>query len=359
MKTITYSIMLFLVPALILTSCGGKTEEGKEAKAVKKVDAELEKKIDALAACEEQNTNCEAYTKTSEYIQAACKDEKKCEAIIADLFTMIEMGPSAKSQAAAHAVNFWTYGNFRENAEYGKIVLAALLKEKYDQKSYTGSQLGGLLASWFTTSDKDLYASLLKAVKSKDTEMRGRMEMIRLIPYEALGNADLFSALTGIINDAEENKDVRIQCLNVLWRVENEDMKASARSVYEGFLSNPEVQIAGTSLLGLGYLKSYASYDVIEQTILANKDNQDWCYYGSYCLSELVRDEASTADKDKVLALAKTMLTNKNCSAYYRSYYVSTLYSLNTPGAKALLTQLKGSAEKEIVDEIKNREANS
>lgn len=357
MKNLSKTLLLFMVPAFILSSCGGnKSEETGNSTPEKKVNPELEKQIDALAACEQQNTNCEAYSKTSEYIQAECKDEKKREAIVSDLFTMIEKGPSNKTQAAAHAVNFWTMGSdFRKNPEYGTIVLNALAKEKDEEGNYTGSQLGQLLAGWYSTEDKKLFTSILNMVKSGNTELRGRLELIRLCPAEALSNSDLFHAFATMINNSEEKMEVRIQCLNILWRVENEDLKASARSTYETFISDPEIQIAGSSMLGLGYLKSFASYDLIEKTLLTNKDDQNWCYYGSYCLSELVRTVPDSLDLNKILSLTKTLISNKNVTAYYRSYYVSTLISLNTSGSKALLNQLKASGEKEIVDEINNR----
>ncbi len=357
MKNLNKTLVLFMVPALILTSCGGNnSEESKESAPEKKVNAELEKQIDALAACEQQNTNCEAYTKTSEYIQVECKDEKKREAIITDLFTLIEKGPSKKTQAAAHAVNFWTMSSdFRKNPEYGTIVLNALKKEKDEEGNYAGSQLGQLLASWYTTEDKKLFTSILNTVKSGNTELRGRLELIRLCPSEALANSDLFHAFATMINNSEEKLEVRVQCLNIIWRVENEDMKASARTTYETFIADSEIQIAGSSMLGLGYLKSFASYELIEKTLLEKKDDQNWCYYGSYCLSELVRSVPDSLDLNKVLALTKTLITNKNVTAYYRSYYVYTLISLNTPGAKALLNQLKSGGEKEIVDEINNQ----
>jgi hypothetical protein len=357
MKTICKSFALLLVPALLFTACGGdaKKEEGKKEKPEKKIDPELKKHIDELAACEQQNTNCEAYNKTSEFLKKQCEDEKKCETMIADLFTIIEKGPSKHSQAAAHAVNFWTYGKYKENPEYGRIVLNTLLKEKFEEGNYTGGQLGQLLSKWFLTEDKKLFADILKAVKSKDTERYGRTELIRLVPPESLGNPELFKVFTDIINDADEAKEVRVQCLNVIWRAEDENSKATVRSVYEGLLSNPDVQIAGTAMLGLGYMKSVASYDLVEKMLTDNKDNQEWCYYGSYCLSEMVRDNADNVDAAKVFNLVKTLISNKTVSAYYRSYYVSTLISLNTPAAKTLLNQLKASGEKEIKDEVINR----
>lgn len=357
MKTIQKNLILFLLPAILITACGEKQDEknADSSEPVKKVDAELEKSIDELAACEQQNTNCEAYNKTSEYIQERCNDEKERDAVVADLFTMIENGPSKKSQAAAHAVNFWTYGNFRENSEYGKIVLKTLLKEKTEQGNYTGAQLGQLLAGWYATEDKDLFKGILAAVKSKSTEEYGRMELIRLAPPAALNNSDLFNTMTTIINDANEKKEIRIQALNVIWRVENEELKNTVRTIYEGMITNPEVQIAGASVQGLAYIKSYTSYDLIEKKLLETKDDQNWCYYGSYALGDLVKDAGENIDMNNVFSLVKTLISNKNVTAYYRSYYVSTLMNMDTAAAKNLLAQLKNSGEKEIVDEINRR----
>ncbi|MFZ5554125.1 MAG: hypothetical protein ACOZCO_13495 [Bacteroidota bacterium] len=349
-------LMFLLVAALFLGSCGEKQAGNKtEAAPEKKADPELEKHIDALAACEQQNIDCDAYNKASEYIQAQCKDEQKCKTVVEGLFIMIEKGPSGKSQAAAHAANFWTNGSFRENAAYGHIVLNALKKEKYEQNNYAGAQLGQLLAGWINTSDEQLGSDIMNAIKDKNIEQRGRIELIRLAPSEALGKNDFFNMLTAIINDADENKDVRIQALNVLWRTQNEDLKASTRSMYEGMLSNPDILMAGSSMLGLGYLKSYASYETIEKKLTETKDNQDWCYYGSYVLSELLRDSGDNMDKNKVFTLVKMLISNKNVTAYYRSYYVSTLIAIDNAASKGLLNQLKASGEKEIVDEINQR----
>jgi len=250
-------------------------------------------------------------------------------------------------------VNFWTLSSdFRENSDYGKIVLNALLKEKNEAGNYTGQQLGQLLAGWFNTKDKELYKSILDAVKNKGTEEKGRLELIRLCPAESMANQDLFNILTGIIKDSGETTQARVQALNVIWRVEDEDKKASVRSIYEGLLTNSDIQIAGTSLLGLAYIKSFASYDLIETTLLNAKDNKDWCYYGSMCLNEFLRNIPDSLDLKKVFNLTKTLITNKKVEAYYRSYYVATLNLLNTADSKALIKQLKVKGEKEIVDEI-------
>lgn len=354
MKNLFTPFTLIMIPFLLLSSCGekGKEESSDEKKAAVKVDAELEKHINALADCKEQNSNCEAYKTTSEYIQKECEDEKKRDAIVKDLFVMIEQGPAAKSQAAAHAVNFWTYGNFRDNPDYGKIVLAALLKEKYADDNYTGSQLGQLLSQWFGTNDEGLYNDILKAVKSKSTERRGRTELIRLIPTAVIGKADMFSALTDIINNPEEEKEVRLSALNIVYRVEGEEQKNAVKSLFESYMVNPEVQLAGTAMMNLGYMESFSSYNQIETILIQNKDVQDWYYYGSYALNYLIKTEGSTVDKNKALTTIDNLISNKTISAYSRSYYVTPLMSLNTPGAKTLLAKLKASGEKEIVAEI-------
>lgn len=361
MKKINFVPSAILCSILAVTSCGNESKESSDSKetqhAEKKVNADLQKQIDALAACEQQNTNCPAYQQTQDFLKAKCQDEAACDSMVADLFTLIERGPSAHSQAAAHAVNFWTYRPFASNTEYGRIVLNALLKEKYDEKSYTGSQLGGLLSRWLGTEDKTLRDDILTAIKSKDTEQRGRLELVRLIPAEQLNEDALFSLVMDMINNPDELLDMRITCLQVVWRVTDAEKRNTVKTTYEALMSNPDIKIAGASMSGLGYMKSYSSYESIAEMLRKNKDVQDWYYYGAYCLGDLVREGADSLDMNKVTELVKELTGNKVVSAYNRSYYVNTLFKMNTAQSKALVAQLKGSGEKEIVDEIRRYES--
>lgn len=359
MKTNFKSMLILLIPAMILhMSCGGgqavnKTENNQLSKKVR--NAVLDQHIEELAACEMQNVNCEAYNKTSAFVQEQCKDKARRDSIIEDLFVMIEQGASPKKQAAANALNFWTgYGenNFRDNASYGKIVLEALLKEKFSSNSYVGSSLGQLLSGWLNTSDTELFSSLVDAMKSKNTEKRGRNELIRLCSEDAMDKPEVFDVMVGIVNDVDDDKDTRIQTLNVMWRVKSEDRKTTVRSIYESMTSNPDIHIAGAAMRGLGYLQSFASYDLIEKTLTDNKNNVDWYNYGSTTLNELLRNVPDSLDKKRVFNLVKMLITNKEVDEYQRSFYVYTLSLIDTPASKSLIGQLKKGNEKKIVDEI-------
>jgi hypothetical protein len=361
MKKRNFVPAAILCSVLAVTSCGNESKESSDSKetehAEKKVNAELQKQIDALAACEQQNTNCPAYQQTQDFLKSRCEDEATCDSTVADLFTLIDRGPSAHSQAAAHAVNFWAYRPFDSNAEYGRIVLNALLKEKYSETSYAGSQLGGLLSRWISTDDKALRDDILMAIKSKETEQRGRLELVRLIPAEQLNDDALFSLIMDMINNPDELLEMRITCLQVIWRVADSEKRSAVKTTYEALMSNPDIKIAGASMSGLGYMKSYSSYESIAEMLRKNRDVQDWYYYGAYCLTDLVREGADSLDMNKVTELVKELTGNKAVSAYNRSYYVNTLFKMNTAKSKALVAQLKGAGEKEIVDEIKRYES--
>lgn len=347
--------MILLTGLVYLNSCGeATTEEAVEEVAVREINKELDALITDLAACEQQNTNCEAYTKASEGVEKLCSDETKRNEIIADLFYVIQMGPSARSQAAAHAVNFWVgTSDFFSNAEYGRIVLDALKNEKYEQDNYTGSQLGQLLSGWLVTDDKELLTDLVAALKDQSLEMRGRSELIRLSSASSFANGGVFNAILTIAKDTKEDEAIREQALNVLWRAEDATQKQRVRSLYESNLSNPALKIAGSSLTGLGYMKSLESYALAEETIRANKDDKYWYSYGSRCLGDMVQYGAESIDLNAVFALTKEMLENKTVEAYYRSYYIGTLAKIKTPQAKSLLKQLMNSREKEIAEEAK------
>ena len=208
----------FILPILLLTgilylgSCGGSVTEDEIAEVeVREINKELDQLITNLAACEQQNTNCPAYTEASEGIEKLCSDEAARKEIVADLFYIIQTGPSARSQAGAHAVNFWTgSSDYKNDASYGRIVLEALKKESYDTDSYTGSQLGQLLSQWLVTSDKDLLADIVSAMKDKSVEMRGRSELIRLSSAESFAKIGVFDAVVAIVNNTKEEESLEV-----------------------------------------------------------------------------------------------------------------------------------------------------
>ena len=71
MKKNNLIIGLFVILSIVLSSCGGKKTSDRA------MDPKLDTLITNLAACKEQNTNCEAYNKASEGIQAMAKDTSK------------------------------------------------------------------------------------------------------------------------------------------------------------------------------------------------------------------------------------------------------------------------------------------
>ena len=351
----------FILPILLLTgilylgSCGGSVTEDEIAEVeVREINKELDQLITNLAACEQQNTNCPAYTEASEGIEKLCSDEAARKEIVADLFYIIQTGPSARSQAGAHAVNFWTgSSDYKNDASYGRIVLEALKKESYDTDSYTGSQLGQLLSQWLVTSDKDLLADIVSAMKDKSVEMRGRSELIRLSSAESFAKIGVFDAVVAIVNNTKEEESIREQGLGILWRANDPGQVKTVKMLYESYLTNPNIKIAGPSCVGLGYMKSNESYDAIVAAILANKGDKYWYYYGSSALSNLIQSGKDVLDMNAVFTLCKEMLSNKEVEAYYRSNYLSTLAKIDTAASKALLNQLKNSREKEIAAEAK------
>jgi hypothetical protein len=349
--------LLITSVSLFNFSCGSKsksTDEKSEKIKAREINKSLDTLITNLAACEQQNTNCAAYSKASEGIQSLCSEESKRNEIVADLFYIIQTGPSKRTQAAAHAVNFWTKtSNFKDNAEYGNAVLDALKKEKFDQNSYTGSQLGQLLSKWFGTSDEKLLSAIVSAMKDKSVELRGRSELVRLSSYDDYSNKVVFDGLVEIIKNESEEESVREQALGVIWRAKDENMKKMVRTLFEDYINNANVKLAGPSLLGLSYMKSYESYNAMAKAIRSNNKDKNWYYYGSMALGNFVDSGSDSINKTAVFELIKEMLNNKEVEASYRTYYVSPLSKINNPASKALLNQLRNSNEKEIADAVK------
>ena len=190
--------MLILTGAFgfcLLLSCGGKGDT-KESEWV--MNAKLDSLITNMAACEQQNSNCPAYLKAEEGIKAMAKDTS-FKNLVEELFNGIKYSSSgARSAACAHALTFWVYDyEIYKKPEYGRIVLDALKKEKFDEKLYYGSTLGQLLSGWLATDDEGLLKDLHAAVADKNVEMRGRRELIRLsgeMSFAKAGYVDLITS---------------------------------------------------------------------------------------------------------------------------------------------------------------------
>ncbi len=348
--------LLTVLSLFLITSCGEKSSENKTEQISKReVNKTLDTLISDLSNCEQQNTNCEAYSKASEGIQTMCNDETERNKIVADLFYMIQIGPSPKTQAAAHAVNFWTRtSSFKTNPEYGRVVLNALKKEKYDDNNYTGSQLGQLLSNWFETEDDVLLTDIVNAMKDKSLETRGRTELVRLSSNENYKNKKIFDAIVSIIKDENEELSMRNQALSVIWRAGDEEMKKTVKSIYEDMLKKDEIKLSGPSLTGLSYMKSFDSYEVIVEAIRANKGNKYWYSHASNSLRGFIDTKSEKIDLSVTLELIKELMANKEIEANYRSYFISPLSKINTAASKQFLKQLSNSSEKSIADKARS-----
>lgn len=242
------------------------------------MDPKLDTLITNLAACKEQNTNCEAYNKASEGIQAMAKDTSN-KFLVDDLFNAIAQSTSgSRSAACAHAINFWVGSSEHyKNAAYGKIVLDALKKEKFDEKSYAGSTLGQLLSGWLVTDDETLLKDIHAAIKDKNTEKRGRMELIRLSGKDSFAKKGFTELLISIAKDATETEEIRKSCLDVLWRVSDLKQIQLVEDMYLEFLTDKSPVLLGAALEGLGYMKSVKAYDKVLETIEKLGADEAYC----------------------------------------------------------------------------------
>jgi len=333
---------------MILSSCGNKKNE------TRKMDPKLDSLITNLAACKEQNTNCEAYTKAKEGIEAMAKDTTQ-KFLVEDLFNGIAQSTSgARSAACAHAINFWV-GNsdHYKNAKYGKIVLDALKKEKFDEASYVGSSLGQLLSGWLVTDDESLLKEIHAAIKDQTTEKRGRAELIRLSGKESLAKKGLFDILFEISKNTKESEDVRVACLRAIWRAEGSTLVQKTEDLYIEFLENTSVKIAGASLEGLAYLKSLKGYELALKFIEKKGANPDYCSAASNTLNRYISDKKEGIDTKKAFILAVKMATEKSLKASYRSYYIYSIESFGGNEAKLALTKIAKDTDKDIAKPAK------
>jgi len=345
MKKNSLLFAVVILTSIILSSCGNKKNE------TRKMDPKLDSLITNLAACKEQNTNREAYKKANEGIEAMAKDTSN-KFLVEDLFNGIAQSTSgARSAACAHAINFWV-GNsdHYKNAKYGKIVLDALKKEKFDETSYVGSTLGQLLSGWLITDDETLLKEIHAAIKDQATEKRGRMELIRLSGKESLAKKGLFDILFGITKDNKEAEEVRVACLRVLWRAEDPSQVKKVEDLYVEFLENSSAKLVGASLEGLSYMKSVKGYDLALKTIEKNGANPDYCSSASSTLNRYISDKKEGVDTKKAFVLAVKMATDKSLKAFYRSYYIYSIESFGGNEAKLVLTKLSKDADKDIAN---------
>lgn len=345
MKKINLLFAIVVFTSIILSSCGNKKNE------TRKMDPKLDSLITNLAACKEQNTNCEAY-KNRMKAQKQWRRIPQINFLVDDLFNGIAQSTSgARSAACAHAINFWVgKSDHYKNAKYGKIVLDALKKEKFDEVSYVGSTLGQLLSGWLVTDDEPLLKEIHAVIKDQATEKRGRMELIRLSGKESLAKKGLFDILYSISKDNKEAEEVRIACLRVLWRAEDPTQVKKVEDLYVEFLENLSAKIVGASLEGLSYMKSVKGYDLALKTIEKNGANPDYCSSASSTLNRYISDKKKGVDTKKAFALAVKMATDKSLKAFHRSYYIYSIESFGGNEGKLILTKLSKDPEKDIAN---------
>lgn len=349
MKKNNLLIVFIVCVTFFSVSCGGNKSKDR------KMDSKLDSLITDLAACKEQNTNCEAYNKASEGIQAMAKDTSN-KFLVDDLFNAIAKSDNgARSAACAHAINFWVgSSDHYKNAAYGRIILDALKKEKFDQKSYVGSTLGQLLSGWLVTDDEKLLTDIHATIKDKNTEKRGRMELIRLTSKNSFAKKGLTDLLITISKDATENEEIRKACLNVLWRAEEPSQYLKVEDLYLEFLSHESPVLLGSALEGLGYMKSVEGYNKVLETVEKFGANEAYCFATSRALTNYISyDKKEGIDPKKAFLLAIKMVNTTTLKPSYRNNYIYTIETFGGKEGIAVLTKLSTSKEKDIADPAK------
>ena len=339
------------IASFIFSNCGGNGKNGANADG-RKMNAKLDTLITKLEACKEQNTNCVDYNKANEGITAMAKDTT-VKNLADDLFNGIVQSTSgARSAACAHAINFWL-GNsdYYKNPAYGRIVLDALKKEKYDENSYVGSTLGQLLSGWLVSDDQTLLKDIHAAIKDKNTEKRGRKELIRLSDKSGFAKEGYLDLLIGLAQDPNESEEIKVSCLGVLWRAVENDQYKKVEDLYIGFLTNQSPAIVNASLEGLGYMKSVKGYDKVLETAEKLGADENYCSSTSRSLTNYISYDAKEGiDTKKAFSLAVKMANNKSLKPGYRSYYVYTIEAFGGNDGKNALTKLGASSDKDIAD---------
>jgi len=351
MKKLNLILVSIILSSMFLISCGGS---GNKSEA-RKMDPKLDSLITNLAACEQQNTNCEAYLKASEGIQAMAKDTSM-KFLVDDLFNGIAQSTSGpRSAACAHAINFWVgTSDYYDNAAYGKIVLEALKKEKFDQKSYVGSTLGQLLSGWLVTEDEALLTDIHAALSDKNTEKRGRLELIRLSSEKSFAKKGQLDLLVKMAKDSTEAEEVRRGVLGVLWRVKDAAQYQKVEDLYLEFLKNKSKDLVGAALEGLGYMKSVKGYAKVLETVEKFGADENYSSAAARSLSNYISGEAKEGiDNNKAFALAVKMLNNKSLKPFYRSSYIYAIENFGGKKAKDVLAKIVASGEKDMADPAK------
>lgn len=351
MKKILTAVLLGAIGLSLILSCGGNGKK-EETWAM---NPKLDSLITQMAACEQQNTNCEAYVNAQEGIKAMTKDTA-CKNLVDDLFKGIENSESgARSAACAHALNFWVGEyEFYKNAEYGRIVLNALKKEKFDEKSYSGSSLGQLLSGWLTTSDKALLKDLHAAISDKNVEKRGRRELIRLSGIMSFDQEGYVDVIIGIANNEAEDEDIRLTALGVLWRVSEAAHIEKVENMYVAFLSNENSSLCGAAMVGLSYMRSVNHYADVLAKVEEFGANEDYVSSTSLALSNYIsRDAKEGIDTKKAFIMAVKFANDKQLKPFYRSYYISAIEYYGGAEAMVMLNKLGADKEKDVADPAK------
>ena len=276
--------------------------------------------------------------------------------LVDDLFNAIAQSTSgSRSAACAHAINFWVGSSEHyKNAAYGKIVLDALKKEKFDEKSYAGSTLGQLLSGWLVTDDETLLKDIHAAIKDKNTEKRGRMELIRLSGKDSFAKKGFTELLISIAKDATETEEIRKSCLDVLWRVSDLKQIQLVEDMYLEFLTDKSPVLLGAALEGLGYMKSVKAYDKVLETIEKLGADEAYCSSTSRALTNfIIYDAKEGIDTKKAFVIAVKMANNTALKPSYRSYYIYTIETFGGKEGQAVLAKLSTSKDKEIADPAK------
>lgn len=350
MKKLSFLSGIIVISSMFLISCGG----GNKSE-FRKMDPKLDTLITNMTACEQQNTNCEAYNKASDGIQAMAKDTSM-KFLADDLFNGIAQSASGpRSAACAHAINFWVGSNdYYNNKFYGKIVLDALKKEKFDQNSYVGSTLGQLLAGWLVTEDEALLTEIHAAISDKNTEKRGRMELIRLSGEKSFAKKGYLDLLVKLAKDSTDAEEVRVQSLGILWRAKDAGQIQKVEDMYLGFLTNSSAVLVSAALEGLGYMKSVKGFGKVLETVEKFGADENYSSATARSLSNYISGEAKEGiDKNKAFALAVKMVNNTKLKPFYRSSYMYAIENFGGKKAQDVLAKLSASAEKDIAGPAK------
>jgi hypothetical protein len=160
--------------------------------------------------------------------------------------------------------------------------------------------------------------------------------------------------LINIAKDAAEDEAVKRQVLAVIWRVKDAAHIQKVEDLFISLLDNESAVIAGAAMEGLGYMKSAKGFAKVLESVEKKGADEKYASSTARALTNYLTGDAKEGiDKEKALALAIKMSGNKTLKAYSRSAYVYSIESYGGVKAKAALTKLAASSEKEIAEPAK------